>query len=307
MIEATSMPPLSPRLRVCAVLTSFNRREHTLSALRALGASSGMENVDLRALLVDDGSTDGTRAAVEAEFPWVTVDSGDGSLFWCRGMHRAIELASHAGHDHYLWLNDDTLLRPDALRRLIACHDTLRQAASRPVLLVGSTVDAVTGEVSYGGENQHSWIRATRFDRVLPTEAPQACGSMTGNIVLMSAEVLACVGNLDARYEHAMGDTDFALRAGRRGVQLYLAPGVYGTCSDNPPSGTYRDRSLPLARRWRLIQQRKGLPWRSWWLFTRRHAGPLWPLHFAWPYARLVLDAVSRRGKGTGRHASGGA
>lgn len=34
---------------------------------------------------------------------------------------------------------------------------------------------------------------------------------------------------------------------------------------------------------------RKGLPWRSWLIFTRRHTGVMWPLYFAWPYAKLLV------------------
>ena len=41
-----------------------------------------------------------------------------------------------------------------------------------------------------------------------------------------------------------------------------------------------------------LIRSRKGLPFRSWLHFTRRHGGLLWPLFFAWPYAKLPLSFV---------------
>ena len=63
---------------------------------------------------------------MRAEFPWVEVVVSDGSLFWCRGMHLAFETAFRKGFDHYVWLNDDTTLRNEALAGLLACWDWWR-------------------------------------------------------------------------------------------------------------------------------------------------------------------------------------
>ena len=283
---------------MCALLTCFNRRETTLECLRALGANQCRELVDLWAVLVDDGSNDGTAQAVRAEFPWVEVVTSSGNLFWCRGMHLAFETALRTGFDHYLWLNDDTMLWPDALARLLACEAQLRLHTDEPVIVVGSTADPVSGVCTYGG-NRRPWrLRPFSVERVVPTADAQRCDTLTGNIVLIPARAAQRVGNLDPAFEHAMGDTDYGLRARRCGVELWVAPQMHGSCADNPPAGTYLDASLPLAIRWRRMLHRKGLPWRSWLVFTRRHTGVLWPLYFVWPYAKLVVAsflAASRR------------
>ncbi len=287
--------PLPAKTTVCALLTCFNRRDKTLECLRALAASTGLSAVEVNAVLVDDGSTDGTADAVRREFPWVQVLRSADNLFWCRGMHLAFDHAMRTGFDFYLWLNDDTMLQPDALARLLRCEAGLRAAQGTPVIVAGSTVDAATGVVSYGGERRPSRLRPLHVVRVTPAAVPQRCDSMTGNIVLVSAAVAARVGNLEARFEHSMGDTDYALRAQRCGVQVWVGEGVHGTCSDNPQHNTWCDRSLPLAARWRDMNTRKGLPWRSWLTLTRRHAGMLWPLHFALPYLKVVAQSALRR------------
>lgn len=287
---AEAMAPRRETLRVCALLTCFNRREKTLACLHALAASTGLSSVEIHAVMVDDGSSDGTAQAVRDTFPWVQVIEADGALFWCRGMHRAFDTALSTGFDHYLWLNDDTMLRPDALSRLLASEAALRRGQGAPVILVGSTVDAESGVVTYGGERRPSKWKPLRVTRVQPTELAQRCDSMTGNIVLVSSEAAGRVGNLDPIFEHSMGDTDYALRAVRLGVQVWVDAGVHGTCSDNSPQGTWCDPTQPFARRWRDMMTRKGLPWRSWLTLTRRHAGVLWPLHFALPYAKVVAQ-----------------
>lgn len=282
-------------LRLCALLTCFNRRDKTLACLCALAASAGLADVQLHAVLVDDGSTDGTAEAVAGEFDWVRVvrvNAAEGALFWCRGMHRAFATALETGFDHYLWLNDDTMLAPDALARMLSTSLMLRSREAAAVIVVGSTVDEATGAVTYGGERRPSRWRPLRIERLQPRAEPQRCDSMTGNIVLIAADVALRVGNVDPVFEHSMGDTDYALRARRSGVQVWIDGGTHGTCSDNSPAGTWCDASQPLRARWRDMMTRKGLPWRSWLVLTRRHAGPLWLIHFASPYVKVIVQGL---------------
>lgn len=281
--------PLRSTVSVCALLTCFNRREKTLECLRALAGSSGLQAVELRAVLVDDGSTDGTAQAVRTEFPWVDVVTSEGSLFWCRGMHLAFESALRSGFDHYLWLNDDTMLNSDAVARLLACEANLRGRTDAPLIVIGSTVDPLSGACTYSGERRPSRWQPSRVERVVPASVPQRCDTLTGNIVLIPSRAAQLVGNLDPGFEHAMGDTDYGLRARSLGVELWVDSGVHGGCAHNPVAGTYLDPSLPIATRWKRMLHRKGLPWRSWLIFTRRHTGVMWPLYFAWPYAKLLV------------------
>lgn len=283
--------------RLAAIMTSHNRRDTTMACLQALSESRDIGGLELSVVLVDDGSSDGTAEAVAQNYPWVRLERGDGSLFWCRGMHRAFDIAMRHGFDYYLWLNDDTLPRPDALARLFACAAERRERTGKPAIVVGSTVDAHSGKLTYGGERRAAWWRRTSFVKVQPGAEAQACESMNGNIVLISAEAAARVGNLDPAFEHAMGDTDYALRANKLGVGVWVAPGVHGSCGHNPAGNTFMDPALPLSKRFRLMLGRKGLPWRSWWAITRRHAGFFWPLYFIWPYIRVVLSGAMPRSK----------
>lgn len=291
--DSDSRPRISgKRCRVAVIMTSFNRREKTLACLTALQNGFGLEDVDLHGVLVDDGSRDGTGEAIARTFPWMHIISADGSLFWCRGMHKAFSVALDGDFDYFLWLNDDTILYSDALARLLECEKTVRQNGTPGSIIVGSTVDETSGKLTYGGERRASVLRPLTMVKVIPGEHAQPCDTMNGNIVLIPAATARMVGNLDPGFEHAMGDTDYALRAGRLGVAIWVAPGVHGSCGHNPVTGTFSDRSLSLSKRWRLMLDRKGLPWRSWLILTRRHAGHLWSLYFVWPYAKLVITGL---------------
>jgi GT2 family glycosyltransferase len=248
-------------------------------------------------VLIDDDSPDQTADAVRARFDWVVVIEHRGTpLYWCRAMHVALEHAAAVGYGYYLLLNDDTVLEPDAVGRLLACEAEVRADRDAPVIVAGSTNDGATERPSYGGERRISKWRKTTFRRVLPADRPQLIETFDGNVVLITDDALGIVGSLDPVFEHAMGDLDLGLRATSIGVAIWLAPGTHGACRSNPKKGTFHDRTLSLPKRWKLMLHQKGLPWRSWLHFTRRHAGIVWPVFFVWPYVRLIVDGLSSDG-----------
>lgn len=282
-----SAPP-----RVIALLTCFNRRPLTLACLEAYAATAQRAGVRPDAVLVDDASTDGTTTAVRERFPWVEVIDGSGALFWNRGMHQAFARAMARGADHYLWLNDDTHLVPDALTSLLTQAAEIERRDGRPAVLSGASAEPGSTTISYGGRVATSRLKPFKFQLVWSEREPLPITALEGNCVLIPQRVAAALGNLDPAFEHAMGDTDYGLRARRAGFGLYVAAGVAGHCSSNSTRGTYFDTSLPLSRRWKLIRSRKGLPVRSWLRFCSRHGGWLWPLYFAWPYFKVLATSL---------------
>lgn len=280
------------RCRITALLTTFNRKAYTLECLARLELAARRAGMTLDAVLVDDASTDGTADAVAAAFTWVTVERGDGSLFWNRGMHRAQAIAMQREVDFLLWINDDTLLTDDALVILMRTHKALHEQLGQPVIVVGATADSATGMLTYGGSVAVSRWRRFTYRRVWSATEPVKCEAMNGNLVLLPMEIVRVVGNFDPVFEHAMGDTDYALRARKAGYQVFVAPGFVGHCSNNSSVGTFLDNSLPFSLRWKKMMSRKGLPPRSWLHLTRQHGGMAWPLFFVWPYFKLIVGQV---------------
>jgi len=283
------------RVRLRVLITVFNRKAHTLACLERLEAQAGQVDAEVKVVLVDDGSRDGTADAVRARFPAVQVVAGSGDLYWNGGMRLALEVARREDPEYYLLLNDDTCLLPGALARLLETHRALEAADEGPCIVIGSTRDPATGAISYGGWRRGPWHHPARFERVLPGDAPRRCDTMNGNVVLLSREVVERAGGLDPAFTHGMGDLDLGLRASRAGCSLWVAPGWLGECVENVGKGMWQDAGLDGAERWKRLLGPKGLPPREWITFTSRHYGPFWPLHFAWPYLRVGWQALRRR------------
>lgn len=284
-------------LRIAAVLTCFNRKDKTRDCLEALFSSAQRlaDRIRLHVIVTDDGSSDGTGEMLCGRFPQVEVLRGDGGLYWNGGMRLAYGRALEQGHDFYLWVNDDTILFQDCLERLLATHDELLASSGRGGLVVGSTCND-DGRVSYGGLRRKGGGKALKFCLVEPAAQPQPCESNNGNCLLVSAEAARQLGNLEEAYVHSMGDMDYGLRATKAGIPLWVMPGFVGKCSnDNTVEGSYLDRTLPLAVRWKKVLSPKGLSPRAWSVFCRRHAGPWWPVYWVWPYAKVVLTSLVHR------------
>ncbi|MFC4471061.1 glycosyltransferase family 2 protein [Streptomyces xiangluensis] len=276
--------------QVVVLIACHNRRETTVRCLRSLIGQEG-PGMSVRVVLTDDGSTDGTARAAREVWPGIHVLPGSGTLFWAKAMALA---ASAAGdYDFVLWLNDDVILDPGALSRLFETYRSLSGARTSDRIVVGSLRDPHTGAVTYSGVHRCSRLRAMSFTRVAPTGSrPVEAETMNGNLVLIPRSVVQHVGQIDAGFSHGLADFDYGLRARRLGCSIWVAPGTLGTCARNSPEGSWTDPALPVRRRLRLMCSPKGLPPRSWLRFTRRHAGPMWPMYWLAPYARFLAGAV---------------
>lgn len=278
---------------IAVLMTCHNRRTKTLECLAALARQILQPMDNIAVYLVDDGSTDGTGDAVRANYPQVKVIQGTGQLFWNRGMHLAFAEAMKVGYDYYLWLNDDTILYPNALASLFTAAQQLHNQGCPDAVVVASVQDPESGILSYGGLTRSSRWHPLKFELIKPSTALRPCLTFHGNCILIPRLVTQLVGNLDPSFIHSTGDLDYGLRISQQGKNVWLAPGFLGTCEYNAiRHQAWELPGLTLRERWNKINQPLGLPLREWKVFARRHAGMLWPIYWLLPYVRLCKMAL---------------
>ena len=119
-----------PLPRVDVGIVCWNTRDLTVEAIgRLLAAADG---VDLRVLVRDNGSTDGTAEAVRERFPDLTVDVGD-NVGFAGGVN---SLLARSDAPWFVTLNSDAWPEQGALRALVdAAERHPRAAVVAPQLL----------------------------------------------------------------------------------------------------------------------------------------------------------------------------
>lgn len=263
--------------RIAVLMTCFNRKEMTLACLNALTAAAA-DSCSCTVFLVDDGSSDGTSESVARAHPSAQIVHGSGDLYWNGGMRLAWQAAIPQNPDFYLWLNDDTVLRPRAIADLLATYD---EAAIAKTIVVGRTVGR-RGNFTYGGYRRSGRASRLSFRPLADTE--RECETMNGNCVLIPARAVIDIGINSKNYRHAYGDVDYGLRAIRAG---------YSIIEMKPPVATqeFNDSSLSRLgiRNWRFaLFHPKGISLSEWFCFCREHGGPFWIGNFVWRYVKML-------------------
>lgn len=228
-------------MKLAVLITSHNRRESTLGCLSRLLPQLGE---DARVYLVDDGSHDGTAIAVaDLKDKRINVINGNGQLYWAKGMLKAWEaaVAERNDWDAFLWLNDDTELRVDAVDRMLAANDGEK-------IVVGELENA-NGEIVCG----------TRPD-----------GLFTGNCVLVPRKVYERQGMICGDYSHAWADSDYAMQAKRAGIEV-ISAGVVGKTEGHPNRPDLTGSTLK--EHWKYMKDPKGWNLHDLWLYRRRSWG----------------------------------
>jgi GT2 family glycosyltransferase len=217
--------------------------------------------VELIVFVCDDGSKDGTGEMLATEFPQVNVVQGNGSLFWNGGTNLAWNKAKDFGNfDFFLWLNDDTYLRTDALLDLFGQYDTLQE----PAIITGACSDPKTDKFSFGG--------TTVSGPVIPNGSLQEVNLINGNLVLIPAEIEKELNGLSLIFTHYLGDYDYGLRAQAKGWKCYTSANYLAECEINELP-YWGDSKLGFSQRWKLVHYVKGLALSEYYQFLKIHKG----------------------------------
>lgn len=205
---------------VYVVTPVYNRKELTERFLRCL-LNQTFEDIEV--VIIDDGSTDGTSDMIETLYPKVTVIQGTGDLWWSGGTNEGLlYVIERARDDDYvLIINDDLEFDNDYVEKLVSF------ANKHPKTLVGSVVvDINHPDKIWDGGRMTNWFTAK--DRILnvgKSLADFSTGSyfevsqLTGRGMLAPVRVFKDAGIYDAvRFKHR-GDTEFPVRASKRGYK----------------------------------------------------------------------------------------
>jgi GT2 family glycosyltransferase len=169
---------------------NWNGREDTLRCLRSL-AASGADGV----VVADNGSSDGSVAAIRAAHPQVELVENGANLGFSGGNNAAIRRGLELGADWVVLLNNDAELEPGALEAFAAAPEA--------------------GVLAGDGQPD-----GPQFD--VPGPVPRAVGAL----MAVSRPAIEAAGLLDEALFAYVEDVDWSLRIRAAGFACRFVPGA---------------------------------------------------------------------------------
>ena len=179
-------------MKVSICISTFNRKDKSVACIESV-LEAAPTAWEIEWLIVDAGSVDGTTEAIFDLGLSGDVIHVNSSSYWSRSMNTAMSSIA-PDSDYALLLNDDVILKPDSLIKLMKISNERINS-----ILVGQTNDPSSSQLTYGGylrTGQHP----LRLRRVIALDDLLEIDTFNGNIVFIPRFVIAKVGIIAAKY-----------------------------------------------------------------------------------------------------------
>lgn len=274
-------------------MLTLNQRDTTL---RALASLIPQVEADVRVLVWDNGSSDGTVAAVRRDFPGVTAHHHPENLGVASGRNAGARLAQELFSPEYLlFLDNDLVLRPGFVRALRGALDRDPRVGQAQAKLL--YLDEPTRINDGGGCRINFWLGVTDpvgFKEIDRGQCEEIAPCIScGGAMMVRAALFHELGGFDRIFDpFGPEDLDFSLRLQKRGFKALYIPTAVALHEVNH---TYEGGGYTA-----VYARSKA---KHWLRFLRRHATPLQRAGFyavgaPWIALRMVVREVLRGNPG---------
>ena len=219
--------------RVDVGVVTWNTRDLTVEALRRLLDTPTA--CELRLLVRDNASTDGTADAIASRVPEAELDRGDANLGFAAGVNT---LLVRSDAPWFLALNSDAWPEPGAIDRMVAIAERYPRAAAVAPRLerpdgqlehsthrfpsVSLAIAAALGPAVIGRRRARDLLLESAWTHDEPCDVDWAVGAA----LLLRRAALDELGGFDERYFMYVEDLEWCWRAARAGWTVRFEPGA---------------------------------------------------------------------------------
>lgn len=272
------------RPAVAVVILNWNGRADTLACLESVQRVPAR---GCRVIVADNGSSDGSAAAIRQAYPGVDLIENGANLGFAAGNNEAIARALQDGAEFVFLLNNDTIVDPgivdaflDAARRLpqagVFGAKIYYHADPQRLWYAGGCWDAKTLSFNEHGAGE---IDQGQYDRLTETDWVIGCA------MFVRADVFRKVGLLEPKFFLNNEEVDFCSRVRRAGYSCAYVPQARLW---HKVSASFGGEDSPLkeyfSARNRLLWAQRNAAVSVRWRIYASSAGAL-----AWRYGRALL------------------
>ena len=207
---------------VVAVMTNYNGRRLLRESLASLLASL---HRNLKVVLVDNGSRDGSVEYARAGFSGVEVLANRRNLLFCKATNQGIRRGLALGADYIFLINNDTSLPPECLPLLVEhLEANPGVAACQPEIRFMDAPGVVSSRGCCLSLSGRGWDLGAGLPAREDSGAAFPVLGVSAAGALYRASVLSRVGLLDESFGMYFEDLDLSLRLRQAGHQLHCLP-----------------------------------------------------------------------------------
>jgi len=215
--------------RLSFILVNWNTKGHILEALRSIADT--VHGYRYEIFVVDNGSTDGSPAAIKKAFPRVCLILNEENLGFAHAVNQAQALASAKG-SYCVLLNSDARLMKGTIKTLTAFMEDNPDVGIAGGQLMnedGSRQNSIAPFPSLATELFNKRLLRILFPRQYPGKereypAPIDVDSLVGACIIVRRQAIEEVGQLDEGYFFFMEETDWCLRMKKQGWRISFVP-----------------------------------------------------------------------------------
>jgi GT2 family glycosyltransferase len=214
---------------VSIVIVNWNTRSLLLECLQSV--SEATDGLSCKITVVDNGSSDGSSAAVKSQFPRAKLIENKRNLGFATANNQALRLSQAS---YALLLNSDARISRGALRELIEFMKTTPDAgiaAGQYVNELGKRENSIDNFPTLATELLNKSVLRILLPGKFPSkrqvfQEPREVESVIGACMIVRMQAVRDVGLLDEDYFFFLEETDWCYRMRKGGWKVYHLPHV---------------------------------------------------------------------------------
>lgn len=244
--------------KICVILVNYNGKEYNDKCIDSIFNSTIAEKIQI--VVVDNASSDGSRESLHEKWDCDKrvhiIDLAENSGF-AKANNVAIRWAMGNGITHYLMLNNDTEIEPDAIEKMWKCHE--------------KNACIVTPKIFYADKSNILWCAGGRFSPIImkPVQIGENeensekynkdydCDFANGCAIFLDEQILQNTGLLDESFFLYYEDTEFSMRARKKGIPIrYCADAIIYHKVNGSTKGNQSYRNVYyITRNWLIYEK----------------------------------------------------
>jgi GT2 family glycosyltransferase len=215
-------------VKIGVVIPTHNRKEALRRVLTQLATQHLDHRTQIIAVVVVDGSTDGTLEMLRSTFPEVRVVKGNGDWWYTKSMNMGFKYLVGHSVDRVLTFNDDCEIENNYIKTLV---DASREVEGESIIgSIGLTAGS-THRIFFSGVKSVDWrlYRSEVYHAFLEPCDPSTLTGLhpsvllPGRGMLIPMKVLKSLDYFDEIFPQYGSDDDFCLRAIARNIRVYVS------------------------------------------------------------------------------------